>query len=1612
MPDKSSHSLTDQAVAEGGAYSIIRQRLETQGQQLNEQVDQLNTARLAEFGASELAVVGRLRVRTKNNCIARDIVPVGKYLVFAYNVFMGMKQSTQVEDVFCVYALVKQGQQYEMQAVDVRKSFLNEPHFKRDFNELYTYYKGARFIQLMVKNNQLLAAFQIGNKISDIRVFRWQINPQGKVTYIDNRGERDIALPRRYDFDWIETNREHQVNGRHPHMNILDSIFVETVGGDLTIKIENNTQSGLGIYAEQVQDKNQSLDDARIFYAELGQLILLKILPYREETWRYLVFNRTTSEVQRIDAIGQSCVQLPENHGIIFPGGLYLQNGAFKHFTNNIQDLRFKRAIHSPNGEDIVYIFYRPLEGEVALYAYNLIKKKLQNPLFGHGYAILDDGKMVIFNAEGEAATRTHPMQVWQTPFSSEEYAHQQPQGQNFYANIGNNELVRGISDLYSVRRAIENQQVSTQQYTRLIQDSQALFDRYYWFNETPLKAIHALLHDIVQTAELVLDEFEKVEAIRQRAQRAIQHAQAQQKELIENITPEHWQQVENFVDALNQIRQQRGHLMTIKEYRYIDHADIQSLDSALVTAETRLGDETIQFLASEKALQPYAERLHALEQQLKQLKTRTQLEAPLQGFNKMAADLDVLSELMTRLHVDDATVRTAIIEAISQLYSKLNQSKARAKHQYNDLGAAESMAQFAAQFNLFSQGINNALSLSNTPDKTDEQLSRLLIQLEELESQFSEYDEFLNDIISKRDEIYETFEAHKQTLVDARQAKAHNLLQAAKRLLHSIQRRGEKFKEVEDLNTFYVSDALILKVRRMAETLRELDDSVKADDIEARLKANKDQAFRGLRDKAEIYEADGHVIRLGQHRFSVNTQVLDLTLLAQDERLHIHLTGTDFFEVLDMPELEDLKDYWNQALVSETPELYRAEYLAGQILAAAESQQAAFDLAQLQAVLHDQEKLLQLIKAFIAPRYKEGYEKGIHDYDAAKLLSQIIPLREAAELLRFNPLQRGLAKVFWEATKSQHPQNTWIERAQSAVQMKQVFSRNDAQGLLQAEIAQHLNDFLAVHALIKKASSSVIYAAEYLAEELAHAQLSFVSSRYAQNLVDELRRSLDIAQAWQNFNKALKQLKGDYCQQWALVNTWLSAMLKARNDTQHAAKLMHYIPESIAHFIANDAVLRPNKTPLEFEVSDLMGEHPRIQQHSLHLSLDRFFSQYQQHQQVVIPEFNHYHQLRRKIIKQQRNRLRLEEFKARPLTSFVRNRLINEQYLPMIGDNLAKQMGTVGENKRSDLMGLLMMISPPGYGKTTLMEYVAHRLGLIFMKINCPSLGHSVVSLDPSQAPDSASRQELKKLNMGLEMANNVMLYLDDIQHTNAEFLQKFISLSDGTRRIEGVWQGQARTYDMRGKKFCIVMAGNPYTESGEAFKIPDMLANRADIYNLGDILGGAEEAFSLSYLENSLSSNPILAPLAVRDMADVYQLIDMAKGKSLERHQLKHDYSSAERNEIIEVFKKLLVIQKLVLNVNQHYIASAAQADEYRTEPAFKLQGSYRNMNKMAEKVSAIMNEAELMQMTRDHYLGEAQLLTQGAEENLLKLAELRGNMSATEKQRWQAIKQNFAQ
>lgn len=530
--------------------------------------------------------------------------------------------------------------------------------------------------------------------------------------------------------------------------------------------------------------------------------------------------------------------------------------------------------------------------------------------------------------------------------------------------------------------------------------------------------------------------------------------------------------------------------------------------------------------------------------------------------------------------------------------------------------------------------------------------------------------------------------------------------------------------------------------------------------------------------------------------------------------------------------------------------------------------------------------------------------------------------------------------------------------------------------------------------------------AAEYLFKELSQGE-NFTISPQAAKFYDDFLQYLKKKKAFSRYENSIRSLESTPQEQFHLTRKWLQAYI----DQTKQSELSEYINETAIFLLVGGYENRKKmETSTKRILEDMQGDHQLLDAGKYFLDYNAYINKLERYQRERVPLFEAFQAQKKQLQESYRRRLKLDSFQPRVLSSFVRNRLIDQVYLPLIGDNLAKQIGTAGENTRTDRMGMLLLISPPGYGKTTLMEYIANRLGLFFMKINGPAIGHKVTSLDPADAPNRAARQELEKLNLSFEMGDNVMIYLDDIQHCHPEFLQKFISLCDAQRKIEGIWKGEPQTYDFRGKRVCVIMAGNPYTESGEKFQIPDMLANRADIYNLGDIIGDSADAFKLSYIENALTSNPTLARLAGKGMKDVYTLIRMAETNTNEGIAFEGNHSPEELNEYVSVLKKLLYLRDIILKVNQEYIRSAAMADDYREAPPFKLQGSYRNMNKLAEKVAPIMNDRELTTLILAHYEGEVQTLTSGAEANFLRLKELMGSLSQEEQQRWQDIKKTF--
>ena len=1613
---------------DSGNYEVIRQRLLAGGRALRQKTEALNEQRKQVFGGTELAVVANERVRTENNCVPRDILSVGGHLLFGYNVFLGLKSDTAVSDVLALHRFEPVDGGYDCSALELEAAapWLCGEVFRRDFGTLYRYYRDAKILQLVKRDTRLLAVFQIGASHTDIKVFRWRIEADGSLAYMDDRGEGDYVFPRAHDFEWTQAGREQQIHGRHPHVNIEDVLFVETIGGDLTVKIENNTATGAGIFAEPVDDRNQTLDDAEFYYARLGSLILLKIRPFRED-WRYLVYNERTQRVVRLDAIGQACQQLPEDHGVIFPGGYCLQTGEHKVFEGDTGDMVFKRVIKSPNGEDVLYVFHRRRDGHYALLPYNLIRKEVLTPIHCHGYSLFEDGRLVVFRSVSDEPTRIHSMQVWRTPFTSAEYAASAPTDGSFLAKVGNADLVRGISDAFSLCRLVVTDEPGRQTFEDIIAAASRAVDGYYWLGQAEVGDLRSEVENIRRTAELVVDEFEKVQALRQQAAGALGETEAGLDTLARDLSSsERWREVEPFLDALTRLRTTRGHIITLREMRYIDLGRLDELEATVVEHFDRVSRDCVRFLLREEAFAPLQQSLDRTLAKLDGVGKVAEIKPLEQAIERTGEGLGLLGEVIANLQIDDATQRTTILEGISEIFAHVNRVRASIQARHRELMAREGRAEFGAQFKLLGQSVASALAVCDTPERCDEELARVMIQLEELEARFSELDEFLADLAAKREEIYEAFGSRKQTLLDERQRRAQNLVKAAERILEGVGRRARALGSADEVNAYFAADAMIMKLRQLAEQLGALGEAGKADEIDARLKSARQDAVRGLRDRLELYEDGASIIKLGRHRFSVNTQPFELTMMQRGEDMALHLGGTDFHEPIADEAFRATRAMWSQDLVSESDEVYRGEYLAACMLFDAEAGQRGLSIQGL----HDDSRgaeaddgLLAHVRAYAQERYDEGYERGVHDADAARILDKLLAMRETAGLLRYAATPRALAVLFWTVRGADSEQGArWHRRALGLQRLRSAFGDGAAHQRLAAELAEAIAAFAEASGVGDILGRGPVAPAEaglagrYLLEELMAEAPRFVLSAAAARLREALLQDMELGGVRGAFEDDLRALAateddGGIVHRLTLARAWLEAFVRSRPDR---AAEDHAVVEAAA-LLATDGLdagggslgREVSSALTEIEVKGLLGHHARIRDRVMILRLDDFLSRLRDFVDRRVPAYRAYRKLRGELLARERRRLRLDELMPQVMSAFVRNRLINDVYLHLIGDNLAKQMGAAGDSKRTDLMGMLLLISPPGYGKTTLMEYVASRLGLVFVKVNGPSLGHAVHSLDPAEAPNVTARQEVEKINLAFEMGNNVMLYLDDIQHTHPELLQKFISLCDAQRKIEGVWKGQTRTYDLRGKKLCVVMAGNPYTESGESFQIPDMLANRADIYNLGDMLSGKEELFALSYIENALTSNPTLAPLATREQSDVYKLVRMAQGEEIPTTELAHGYAAVERNDVLAVLRHLFRCQTVLLRVNQEYIASAAQEDRYRTEPPFKLQGSYRNMNKLAEKIAPVMTEAEVDRLIDDHYVGEAQTLATEAEQNLLKLAELRGRLGPEQRVRWQAIK-----
>jgi len=1606
-PPEGAPSPAGQALG-SATYEIIRQRLQTQGTALRERMRQLDARRREVFGAIDFKLLQADRIITSHNCVPQAMIQLGHgCFLFAFNVQFGLKKEIELADVFAVYHRDEETGSFKEGSLEV----LQDQRFVTDFKRLYNVYEKTTFRRFSVVDGMLYMVFSIGPGVEDISVFKWAFN-DGQIRFLDGRAEsefRRVGLPPTHEFRWLTPDRESFRYGDHPHLSIADRVFVDCIGGDLTIKVEDNTATGEGILSEPVEDRHQKVDDAEVAYALVGHLVLLKIRPYKEEQARYFIFNEKLQEAVRVDAIGTSCRLLPEDHGLIFPDGYYLSTGELKLFEATRPGMRFDRVIQSPNGEDSLFVFYHRSTGEYVLLPYRLIPQKVEERITCHGFTLFPNGHLIVFRAE-PAPQKHHMIQLRQTPFHQP--GHEPPgQREAFLYQVGNKDVVRCLAECNEVLTLVGKDQPYAELYTDLVARCGAILDAYPWLSHAESFGLNEALAQVREAADKAVDEFDKVRRLQAEAVQRVRAIHKRCEERIQGIHRARFTALRDYVDNLAALRQLRGELITLKEVRYVDLDQIASIETAVAAENGKLSGECVRYLLDPQSLEPYRTRAG------EQLAAAEAVETAAKGREleketaRAGAELEMLIEIVNSLNIQDATETTRIIDAITAVYATLNQVKAAIKKRLQALVASEGAAQFGAQMKLLGQSAASYLDLCDTPAKCDDYLNRISVQLEELEGAFADFEDYTVQLAERRTELYEAFEQRKQALVEQRNRKAQALLTAAGRILKAIQNRLAGFKAIDEINAYMASDQMITKVRDIIAQLLAIEDSVKADDLQGQLKSAQQEAVRQLKDRQELFTAGDGVIRFGRHHFNVNTQPLDLTVVPRDGTPSFHLTGTKYFDPIVDEAFLATRDVWDQELVSENGEVYRAEYLAHRLCQS--WRQEGRDLAALAGMAEPER--LALVQNFMSGRYQEGYTKGIHDLDAARILEALCATHVALRLTRHPPTARACAMVFWHRFCPEATRSLWSAKLQGFAERNRLFPGDPEQQLYITSLRALVAGFAEETGLYD--ASVTGDAGAYLFHQIVSGG-PFALSREADQCVTSFRQHLAAKGSEQTLAEARQALAQHQASELELIRDWVRGFLLSRPEfgrfREEAAAILFCAGPASSKGKLPTGVLALEASPVEAEsgraLEGMKGNHAMVEGSRYTFDYLAFQEKLRRFEREVVPRFESYHRVKQSLIERERERLRLDEFKPRVLTSFVRNQLIDEVYLPMVGDNLAKQIGAAGDQKRTDLMGLLLVISPPGYGKTTLMEYIANRLGIVFIKINGPAIGHGVTSLDPEDAPNAAAREEIQKLNLSFEMGDNAMIYLDDIQHCNPEFLQKFISLCDAQRKVEGVWRGRSRTYDLRGRKVAVVMAGNPYTESGTKFRIPDMLANRADTYNLGDIIGGNAGWFKASYIENAVTSNAVLAPLANKSQKDIRLFIRLAETGERQSDGFEASYAQQEVEEILSVMKKMIALREVILTVNQEYIRSAAQSDEFRTEPAFKLQGSYRNMNRLAEKLVPIMNDDEVQAMILDHYRSESQTLTTGAEANLLKFKELVGRLTEAEAARWDEIKKTF--
>ncbi len=298
--------------------------------------------------------------------------------------------------------------------------------------------------------------------------------------------------------------------------------------------------------------------------------------------------------------------------------------------------------------------------------------------------------------------------------------------------------------------------------YVDLVKKSSDVLDSYFWIDKEETENLADPLRKIRDAAKAAVEEFEKVVRVRRDTQQRTAEVQTAVGDLIKQIERSRFESIDDFVSSLANLREQRGHALGLRELRYVDESIVAELEKTTAERAERISRRCVDFLLTPGSLDPYVQSGgHGRRASWRSRHRRRGEKAGRRNrHGRLAIGIvDRNGQQLANRRRDQANRnhrldrrRLCIAQSRPQL----------AEGTRGELVSVEGQAEFASQLKLLEQTTSGYLDVCDSPDKCDEYLTKVMVQLEELEGRFAEFDEFVVQLATRREEVYAAFESRK----------------------------------------------------------------------------------------------------------------------------------------------------------------------------------------------------------------------------------------------------------------------------------------------------------------------------------------------------------------------------------------------------------------------------------------------------------------------------------------------------------------------------------------------------------------------------------------------------------------------------------------------------------------------------------------------------------------------------------------------------------------------------------------------------------------------------------------------------------------------------------